>query len=94
MFDEPSVLLCHRCGVMITPGQGSFYIVRVEAFADPAPPALDPDETAAEIAADIHGIIDDLGGLSEQELLDQVHRRLTLHLCRRCYENWIEDPVR
>ena len=31
--------------------------------------------------------------MSERELLDQVHRRLVLHLCGPCYGQWIEDPV-
>jgi hypothetical protein len=30
---------------------------------------------------------------SERELCDQVYRRVTLHLCRACYEPWIENPA-
>jgi len=30
---------------------------------------------------------------SPHELLDDVHRRLTLYLCRRCYVQWIENPA-
>ena len=30
---------------------------------------------------------------SEQELMDQVYRRLVMLLCRPCYESWIEDPT-
>ena len=31
--------------------------------------------------------------LSEQELIDQVYRRLTIHLCEPCYRQWIENPA-
>jgi hypothetical protein len=92
--DEAPFLLCHRCGATLTPGCGSFYVVRIEAFADPSPPSIDPDESPEEAAADLDELLDALHGLSERELMDQVHRRITLHLCRRCYEGWIEDPVR
>ena len=33
-------------------------------------------------------------GMTEQELMDQVYRRLTIHLCGDCYRVWIEDPAR
>jgi hypothetical protein len=32
--------------------------------------------------------------MSERELMDQVFRRLTIHLCGTCYRQWIEDPTR
>ena len=31
--------------------------------------------------------------LSEQDLLDQVYRRVTVYLCLRCYNVWIENPT-
>ena len=31
--------------------------------------------------------------ISEREMADQVYRRLTLHLCGKCYRKWIEDPA-
>ena len=86
-------LLCHRCCVLLTPGEGSFYVVQIEAFADPTPPRLDTDEPLAEISADIDALIEQMRDLSEQELMDQVYRRVVVLLCRPCYEHWIEDPT-
>jgi hypothetical protein len=31
--------------------------------------------------------------VSEREALDQVYRRLTIHLCTACYRQWIENPA-
>ena len=92
---EPDMLLCHRCGCTLTPGHGNFYVVRIEAFADPAPPDLaDAAEmSAAEISAEIDRLIDEMSGMSERDLMDQVHRRLTIHLCGPCYRAWIENPA-
>ena len=86
-------LLCHRCGAMLKPGAGDFYLVRIEAFADPSPPELPDGETADDFAAQWEQLLDQMRDMSEQELLDQVYRRLTIHLCAGCYRRWIEDPV-
>ena len=86
-------LACHRCGALLKLGDGSFYIVRIEAFADPTPPAFDWDESPTDIAAEWETLLDQLRELSEQELMDQVYRKLTLHLCAGCHRKWIENPM-
>ena len=93
MTDSNLDYLCHRCGVSLTPGEGSFYVVKIEAVADPTPPRLDTEEPLAEISADIDALIEQMRDLSEQELMDQVYRRVVVLLCRPCYEPWIEDPT-
>ncbi len=89
----PVSLLCHRCGVELTPGEGDFYVVRIEAFADPTGPNITDADLDADIDAAIEKTLEELRGLSEVELMDQVYRRLTIHLCGRCYRQWIEDPA-
>lgn len=90
-------LLCHRCGAILTPGsegEGSFYIVRIEAVADPSPPDLAASQSLESIQREIDALIDELHEHSERELMDQVYRRLTITLCTPCYRIWIEDPAR
>jgi hypothetical protein len=87
-------LLCHRCGTPLTPGKSDFYVVRIEAFADPAPPAVSAEELAvASWSGRIARLIDQMADMTEQELMDQVYRRLVIHLCGPCYRTWIEDPA-
>ena len=87
-------LLCHRCGTELTPGKGDFYVVRIEAVADPSPPNIsEADFAELDLDEAVRRTIEELRGLSEQEIMDQVYRRLTIHLCRRCYTKWIEDPA-
>ena len=67
---------------------------RVKDFRDPAQITIDdllksPEETIAEYEA----ILAQMRDLSEQEMMDQVYRKMTLMLCRACYEGWIEKPV-
>jgi hypothetical protein len=88
-----SPLLCARCAAELQPGAGNFYRVTIEAVADPTP----PDVTAADLARDhrreIERLIARMAGVSQQEALDQVCRRLILYLCGPCYRVWIEDPT-
>jgi len=86
-------LFCHRCGAHLEPGRSDFYVVRIEAFADPTPPHIEPGELDVDYGAEFARLIEQMEGMSEQELMDQVHRRLTIHLCGPCYRRWIENPA-
>jgi hypothetical protein len=86
-------IACHRCGAELTPGEGSFYVVRIEAFADPTPPAMDDERSTAEIRTEMAQLVESMGDLSAQEMMDQVYRRMTILLCAGCYQAWIEDPT-
>jgi len=86
-------LLCHRCGTDLQPGQGQFYVIRIEAFADPTPPTITADDLQRDIKADIDRLVRELSKLSDQEIMDQVYRKLTVYLCNTCYRDWIENPT-
>ena len=86
-------LICHRCSSVLTCGEGSFYVIKIEAFADPSPPVLDTNKPSKHLSIEINELIEQMSDLSEQELMDQVYRRLVLLMCRPCYELWIEDPT-
>jgi hypothetical protein len=90
---EAVSLFCARCSTELRPGGATFFQVHIEAIADPAPPAI----TAADLEKDHRKEIEDLlkrmSAMSEREAMDQVHRRLTIHLCGPCYRVWIENPA-
>ncbi len=90
---EPEPLVCARCGAGLRPGTGNFYWVTVEAFADPTPPAISPEEMAGDLRGQIQALLARLEGLSEEEAMSQVYRRLAFYLCGPCYRRWIQDPV-
>jgi hypothetical protein len=85
-------MFCARCLAELQPGQGSFYVVRIEAVCDPTPPQLE-DLDPAELRRQWQAALDAANRLSAQEALDSVRRVLTIHLCQNCYGEWIEDPV-
>jgi RNase P subunit RPR2 len=86
-------VICNRCSAVLHPGQGDFYVVRIEAVADPTPPTFSEQDLQQDTAAEIDRLVEALRDMSEREALDQIFRRMTLHLCSRCYRQWIENPV-
>jgi hypothetical protein len=91
--DAPWPPFCDRCSRKLTPGEGSFYVVRIEAFADPTPPSFSAEDLRRDAKAEIERLVSEMEELSGQEAMDQVYRRLTLYLCGPCYRQWIEKPT-
>jgi hypothetical protein len=91
--DEPSPLFCDRCQATLQPGSGDFYVVRIEAVCDPTPPHFSEEDLQRDPRAEIERLLEDLRGVSGQEAMDQVYRRVMLYLCGPCYRRWIENPV-
>ncbi len=90
--EEPCPV-CSRCGRPIHPGKGDYYLVRIEAVADPAPPVFDEEDLAIDFDMEFKRLVKRTEKLSAQQAMDQVYRRLVLHLCVSCYNQWIENPT-
>ena len=90
---DGQALLCHRCGAELVGGRDQFYHVRITAVADPTPPHIDEADLQADLEKEIQDLLNELRGLGERELANQVFRRLTIQLCARCYAQWIENPA-
>ncbi len=93
MTAESTPIFCGRCGVELHPGRGEHYVIRIEAIADPTPPTITEEDLQRDTAGELERLLEALRGLSEQEAMDQVYRKVVLHLCNACYRKWIEDPV-
>jgi hypothetical protein len=91
--DQSEPLFCDRCSAVLIPGRGSFYVVKVEAVADPTPPSFSEPHLGLDVGPEIDRLIAQMRDLTEQEAMDQVYRRLVLYLCAPCYRVWIENPT-
>ena len=95
MADDQDVLplVCHRCGAAKATDEQTYYVVNIEAFADPTPPHITGEQSATDLRSEIDRLIEQARQMSPQELMDQVYRRLTIYLCGPCYRKWIEHPT-
>jgi hypothetical protein len=93
MSPDEVPLFCDHCSRELHPGRGDFYIVKIEAVADPSPPLITADDLAQDPRREIEQLIALASRQSERELEEQVHRRVVLYLCVACYAHWIENPT-
>jgi hypothetical protein len=93
MTIDDSPLFCAKCLTKLTPGLGEFFVVSIEAVADPTPPTFTAEDLQRDHLRDFESLVEQLGNLSERELMDQVHRKTVIHLCNRCFGEWFENPV-
>ncbi len=81
--------LCRdRCSQAVHPGQADFFVIRIEAFADPTPPEITEDDLQRDHRREIEKLIAAMQDLSEQQAMDQVYRRKNLILCNGCCDEW------
>jgi hypothetical protein len=88
-----SQLHCKRCAKEVHPGQGDYYLVRIDAVADPQPPIITGQDLEQDAGAEIERLIRQMNSMSEQQLERQVFRQKAIYLCVLCFNRWIEDPV-
>ena len=93
MNDASEPLFCARCLKPLTPGRGEYYVVFIDAVADPSPPRFTEADLQRDSRAEIMRLLNELKECSARELLDQVLRRTVIHLCNACYRDWIEYPA-
>jgi hypothetical protein len=86
-------LLCKRCSKEVHPGRGDYYLVRIDAVADPEPPVFTEEDLDRDVGAEIVRLIRRMKGLSEKQLESQVYRQKAIYLCVRCFNHWIENSV-
>ncbi|MFH1725219.1 MAG: hypothetical protein ABII00_11450 [Elusimicrobiota bacterium] len=86
-------MACARCEKPIEPGRGNFYVIRIDAVSDPTPPVITEEELSRDVGKEVERLTALMRDKSDQELVDQVYRRLFLCLCAACYGRWIEDPA-
>jgi hypothetical protein len=91
MSDAP--LLCSRCLKLLEAGRGDFYMVTIDAVADPSPPIIEPGDLQRDLSRDWRETVAALRDTSPQEAMDQVYRRVVIHLCQACFRDWIENPA-
>lgn len=88
----PKRARCDRCNVLIPPH--AHYVVRIDVFADPSMPEIDTGELEEmDFDETFRRLIEQMKQMSEQELQDQVHKRVEYRLCPRCQRAFLANPL-
>jgi hypothetical protein len=77
---------CNMCNDLLPPR--GFYIVRMDIFAEPSTESITSYELEEmDLEKTIDQLIEQMKGMSADELQDQVHRRFELVICHDCQRN-------
>jgi hypothetical protein len=90
---DDSDLCCERCSRVLHPGRGDYYLVRIDAVADPHPPIITQADLDEDVSREIERLIRRMRALSERELQNQVYRQKVVYLCVPCFQRWIVAPT-
>ena len=83
---------CELCGKEMVAEE--FYVVRMDVFADPEMPGVSGEELGAtDFDTEIEGLLEQMKGMSAEELQDQVHRRFEFKICARCHPGFLANPM-
>lgn len=89
---HPARILCDLCNKPVSPH--GHYIVRMDVFADPQMPPVTADEMEeADYQNAMAELIEQMKGMSADDLQDQVHRRFEFKLCRPCQMRFLANPL-
>jgi hypothetical protein len=88
----PTRRCCDACGGPV-PAHG-YYVVRIDVFAEGSIPPTTIDEIEEMDAENAMGtLIEQMKGMSADELQDDVHRRFEYHVCRACQRRILVNPL-
>src|SRR5436305_11451744 len=81
--------ICHRVMDL-----HASYIVRIDVFADPTVPPLNTDDAQAPgFDQTLDDLMEQMKGMSTEELQDGVHRRFEYRLCPACHLRFLANPL-
>src|SRR5579864_2506867 len=85
MEQFPQCALCRR-----SVAAGSGYVVRIDVFADSELPPMTTEQIEAiDFSATLSDLMEQMKGMSADELQDGVHRRFEYRLCAGCHARYL-----
>src|SRR5689334_654895 len=74
---------CDLCGREVD--VHASYVVRMDVFADPSVPPMTTDQIeAADFGQALDDLVEQMNGMTADDLQDTVHRRFEFRLCPAC----------
>jgi hypothetical protein len=85
-------LVCDVCGRSVD--RHASYVVRIQIFANPSMPPLDSGELAAtDFDQELDDLMEQMKGMTSDDLQDDVHRQFEYHVCRPCQRQLLANPL-
>lgn len=85
-------LICDRCGQTIQ--QGALrYVAKIEVFAAYDPLQISFEDLMRDHTGEIDALLEQCEGMTEEELMRDVHVTFRFDLCRTCQKAYVANPL-
>jgi hypothetical protein len=74
-------------------GTETRYIAKIQVYAAPSEIHISAEELVAPPTQELAKIDDDCAGMTEEELMRDVHVEFSYDLCRTCQKEYIKSPI-
>jgi hypothetical protein len=89
---EAQHVICDLCGTRVPPGE--HYVVRIDVYADPSVQPMSTEELEEkDFDQTFQELLEQMKGMSADDLQDDVHRRFEYRLCRSCQRRFLANPL-
>lgn len=88
----PSARACDRCGCVLRKDQLR-YIARIEVYAAPTSLEFSAEDLERDRSDEIAGLMQSCEGMTEEELMRDVHVEMRFDLCRSCQRELLRSPL-
>jgi len=88
----PETVTCDLCGCELPLAES--YVVRIDVFADPSLPPITQEELQTiDSGQKMNELLEQMKGMSTEELQDGVHRRFEHRICAKCHQEFLSNPL-
>jgi hypothetical protein len=84
--------LCDRCGQTIEEG-ALRYVAKIEVFAAYDPLQITFEDLRRDHTGEFNALLRQCDGLTEEELMRDVHVAFRFDLCRACQKVFVANPL-
>jgi hypothetical protein len=88
----PEPVSCDLCGCQVALHES--FVVRIDVFADPSLPPITQEELQTiDSGQKMNELLEQMKGMSTDELQDGVHRRFEHRICAACHREFLSNPL-
>ncbi len=69
------------------------YVAKIEVFAAYDPLEITFEDLTRDHTREIHDLLRQCAGMTEEELMQDVYVRFEFDLCRRCQRAYLKNPL-
>jgi hypothetical protein len=84
--------VCDRCGAIIEEG-ALRYVIKIEVFAASDTLKISFEDLAQDHAREFNALLLQCEGMTEEELMRDVHVDFRFDLCRACQKTYVANPL-